>query len=311
MTIGQLRTFLAVVRNGSVRGAAAALFVSEPSVSAAVAALERELKADLFERHGRGVRLTTAGEAFARYVADALGMLEQGIDAARDAARPGTGRLRLVSVTTAGEYIVPRLLREFRAREPEVEPILEVGNRAFALDRLVAREADLGIGGRPPQGRGLAGVRILPNHLILVAAPAHPLVGRSAVAVADLSGETWLMREQGSGTSAATEEFLAGAGIQPRARLMLGSNGAVKQAAAVGLGITLLSRDAVALEIDAGILAEVSVKGLPLRRHWYALYLERGALPPAAERFLKFLRTRAAEPGNERSRPARRRRSPG
>ncbi|MBI3635799.1 MAG: LysR family transcriptional regulator, partial [Candidatus Rokubacteria bacterium] len=175
MTIGQLETFLAVARSGSVRGAAAVRLVSDASVSAAVAALERELGAPLMERHGRGIRLTRAGEEFARHAAQALGLIEQGRSAVRAASRPGHGRLRLVAVTTAGEYLIPPLLSAFRERHPGVEVLLEVGNRGAVFARLRTREADLGIGGRPPAGDELTGEAILPNDLVLVAAAGHPL----------------------------------------------------------------------------------------------------------------------------------------
>jgi DNA-binding transcriptional LysR family regulator len=303
VTLGQLRTFLAVVRAGSVRGAAAALFVSEPSVSAAVGALERELGVELFAPHGRGIRLTPAGMALAAHAREALALLDRGALAAREAAEAGPGPLRLAAVTTAGEHLVPPLLRAFRAERPEVVPVLEVGNRALVLDRVAAREADLGIGGRPPAGRGITGVPFLRNDLIVVAAAGHPLAARRGLLPAALAGETWLVREPGSGTRAATEEYWVQEGIQPAAVLTLGSNGAVTQAAALGLGITLVSAHAVARELGEGTLVALRVRGLPLRRSWFALHAERGTLPGPARRFLDFLRSpraaralRAAQP---------------
>ena len=294
MTFGQLRTFLAVIRARSIRGAAAALYVSEPSVSAAVGALEKELGVDLFERVGRGLRASPAGEAFARYAAEALGLLEQGRAAARAADEPGSGRLRLVAVTTAGEYIVPPLLQAFRRTHPGIEPVLEVGNRALTIERLIAREADLAIGGRPPTARGIAGTPILPNRLIAVASPEHPLARARTITAEQLSAETWLMREDGSGTVAAAEEYAASTGIEMRARLTLGSNGAVKQAAMIGLGITLLSEDAVSFELADGRLVRLRAPGLPLRRRWHVLYPERGAPTPQAAAFLRFARSAVA-----------------
>jgi DNA-binding transcriptional LysR family regulator len=277
-----------------VRAAAAALVVTEPSVSAAVASLEREIGAALVERSGRGLRITPAGEELARFAGEALGLIRQGVDAARGAARPGTGRLRLAAVTTAGEYIVPVVLRAFRLLYPDVEPFLEVGNRALVLSRVASRDADLGIGGRPPPGRDVAGVSFLPNELILVAHPHHPLARRRRVETAELSDETWLLREPGSGTRATTEEFLASMGITPRSVLTIGSNGAVKQAAAVGLGVTLISAHAVQAELESRSLSRLRGRGLPLQREWYALHPERGPLPDAARLFVDFLRSPAA-----------------
>lgn len=304
MTIPQLETFLAVARTGSVRAAAASRVVSEPAVSAAVAALERELGVSLVERRGRGLRLTAAGEALARYAAEALGLLDQARIEVVAAARPGHGRLRIAAVTTAGEYVLPAILTAFRVRHPDVELALEVGNRASVLARLRAREADVAIGGRPPEGGGIAGEDVLPNDLVVVAARGHALTRRRTVAAAALERETWLLREEGSGTRATTIELFASLGIDPPQRLTLGSNVAVKQGAVAGLGVTLLSTQAAALELRTGLLRRIAVPGLPLRRPWYLLYLRGSAaaaqtgspekaLPEPARGFIEFLRSAA------------------
>src|SRR6266700_5088418 len=155
ITLTQIRAFLAVKSAGSVHAAADQLLVSQPSVSAAVASLAGELGTALFERHGRGVRLTESGEAFAPYAAQALGLLEQGRSAAQEAARPEHSRIRLAAVNTAGEYLAPALIRAYRQVRPGTSILLEVGNRASLFERLESRRADIGIGGRP-SGRALA-----------------------------------------------------------------------------------------------------------------------------------------------------------
>ena len=164
ITLTQIRAFLAVKSAGSVHAAAGQLMVSQPSVSAAVASLARELGTALFERHGRGVRLTESGEAFAPYAAQVLGLLEQGRNAAREAAHPESSKIRLIAVNTAGEYLVPPLIRAYRQLHPGINILLEVGNRATVFERLESRRADIGIGGRPP-GRSLVGYPFLPNEL--------------------------------------------------------------------------------------------------------------------------------------------------
>jgi DNA-binding transcriptional LysR family regulator len=233
------------------------------------------------------VRPTPSGDALAGFAAQCLGLLEQGRDAALAAAHPGRGRLRLAAVTTAGEYVVPPLLKAFQERFPEVDPVLEVGNRALILERLLAREADLAIGGRPPSEGPLAGRAFLANDLVIVAAPDNPLARRTRIDPRRLD-DTWLLREPGSGTRSTTEEFHVHHGIEPRRVLNLGSNGAVKQAAAVGLGVTLISAQAVALELAAGTLVRLRVRGTPVRRRWFLLFREAGFLPGPAEAFLRF-----------------------
>src|SRR5882724_3600861 len=167
MTFSQLRTFLEVARQGSVRGAAAVLLITEPSVSAALAALREELQVALVERDGRGIRLTAAGVELARYAAQILGLADQAVRRAREAAGQASP-LNLVAVTTAGEYVLPPILKVFRQAHPEVQLRMEVGNRTTVVERLTAREADLGFGGRPPEGRGIRGMPFLDNELIVV-----------------------------------------------------------------------------------------------------------------------------------------------
>jgi LysR family transcriptional regulator, low CO2-responsive transcriptional regulator len=282
MTFGQLRTFLALARAGSVRAAAAELVVTEPAVSAAVAALERDLGCDLVERDGRGVRLTGEGATLGRYAAEMLSLADE----ARRELRGG-GRLRLGAVTTAGEYVAPPLLKAFASPHPEVELSLLVGNRAQVLGALERREIDVAIGGTPPTGRGIEGRPFLGYRLVVAAAAdARPH---------DLSAQTWLLREPGSGTRETVLGYLAEAGITPRAVMTLGSNGAVKQAAAIGLGVTMLSTHAAGPELASGSLRRVPAPHSPLRRWWYALRRQPGPHPAASDAFWEFCVSREAK----------------
>ena len=290
VTHTQLRAFVAVARAGSVHAAAAHLFVSQPSVSAALAALARELDVQLVERHGRGVRLTEAGEAYLPYATQVLGLVDEGREAAHEAVRREGARVRVVAVNTAGEYLLPPLIQAFRGCAPRVEVLLEIGNRRTLHDRLVSHEADIGVGGRAP-GREIMGEAFLENELIVV--------GRTVPD--DLGQAVWLLREEGSGTRAATERFLAERGLEPAELLTLGSNGAVKQALAIGLGVTLVSAHAVSRELRAGSLVRIPAPGTPLVRPWYVLHLRGRPLRPAVESFRDFLLSQEAKQAIEKA----------
>ncbi|HUJ56230.1 MAG TPA: LysR family transcriptional regulator [Gaiellaceae bacterium] len=290
VTVTQLRALVAVAQTGAVHAAAEQLHVTQPSVSAALSALARELGADMLEREGRGVRLTAAGAALEPYARQVLGLLEQGGQAVLEARAAQAARIRVVAVNTAGEYLLPPLIQAYRALEPGAEILLEIGNRETVLDRLRAYQADLGVGGRPP-GRELEGAAFLDNELIVV--------GREAPA--DLGAASWLLREPGSGTRGATERFLAERGLDPPERLTLGSNGAVKQALAIGLGVTLISAHAVGRELREGRLVRIAAVGTPLVRPWYVL-LPRGVpTRPSVAAFRDFLHSRAAREVIEKS----------
>ena len=272
MTLGQLRTFLAVAETGSGRAASHRLVVTQPAVSAALAALQKEVGVPLVAREGRGLRLTPAGTVFAGYARRILGMADEAVAAAGGAAEPGRGRLRLAAVTSAGEHLAPTLLAAFLERHPAADVSLEVGNRQRVWDLLAHHEADLAIGGRPPPGA--ESLAQLPHQPVVVAAPdpqSPPRRGRPRrreVSRAELARANWLLREPGSGTRAAAEEVFAQLDLGPRI-LNLGSNGSIVNSVLVGLGVTLISRDAVADRLAEGLLEEWSYGPLPLERAWH------------------------------------------
>ncbi|MHB8468331.1 MAG: LysR family transcriptional regulator [Gaiellaceae bacterium] len=293
MTFSQLRTFVAVARTGSVKAAAEALAVTQPSVSAAVGALSRELGVELTEKSGRTIRLTPAGHAFLLFVADGLGLIEEGTRAAQEAARTTEALVRIAAVTTAGEYLLPELLQRFSACNPEIALSLEVANRRRVFQQILDRDSDIAIAGRlPSDERRLRATPFLPNESVLITAADDPLVRRGSVAVEELAGRTWLLREEGSGTRRMLEEFLEQHALQPRT-LTLGSNGAIKQAVRVGLGISLQSRITVEVELESGILATIAVEDIPLRQ-WYVIRSSSGPVRPPVQAFFDFVAASAS-----------------
>jgi LysR family transcriptional regulator, low CO2-responsive transcriptional regulator len=293
VTLTQLVAFLTVVRRGSVTAAAEELVVTQPSVSAAVSALERELGVRLTERAGRTLRPTDAGAAYVPYAADVLGLLEQGARAAREAAEHEPRTLRISAVTTAGEYLVPQLIQAFRERHPDVEISLDVGNREVVFQRLLDHKVDVAVTGRIPEDDRLTGREFADNEFVLITAPGDPLARRRWVAVEELATRSWLLREPGSGTRTLCEEFLASRGIEPNV-LTLGSNGAIKQAARAGLGVALQSRAAVELELELGLLGTVSPRGGLPRRRWHVVRSAIGPVREDAEAFMSFCDSPAA-----------------
>jgi DNA-binding transcriptional LysR family regulator len=287
VTLNQLASFLAVAREGSVSAAAEKLYVTQPSISAAVSALSKEIGVDLTERVGRGVGLTAAGEAFRPYAADVLGLVQQGRRAAQEAADADTKSLSILAVATAAEFVVPSLLRAFGALHPEINLALEVENRAALFDRVLEHEADVAIAGRPPEDARIEGRAFLPNEIVLIAAPGDPLATGRPVSPAQLADRVWLQREPGSGTRELVTAFLAEHDLRPRT-LTLGSNGAIKEAVRLGLGISLQSKMAVEHDLAVGSLAEIPVRGGLPRRQWYTLRSATVPPRPAVELFLEF-----------------------
>jgi len=294
VTLTQLSAFLAVVRRGSVTAAAEELVVTQPSVSAAVSALERELGVQLTERVGRTLAPTAAGKAYLPYAAHVIGLLERGSRAAREAAAPDAQTLRVSAVTTAGEHLAPLLIQAFRERHPELEVSLAVGNRETVFGRLSDHAVDVAITGRVPEDSGLVGEPFAENEIVLITAPSDPLCKRRWVAIEELGTRPWLVREPGSGTRVMCEEYLAAHAVTPEL-LTLGSNGAIRQAVRVGLGVALISRVAVAMELEHGLLGLIHVRGGLPRRDWYVARSAVGPVPDAVAQFTRFVHSQAAK----------------
>ncbi|MDQ0994266.1 LysR family transcriptional regulator [Streptomyces sp. V3I7] len=263
-TTARLRAFVALAETGSVKVAAQRLVVTESAVSAAVAALTREVGVPLVERVGRGVCLTPSGQTYAGYARTILGLHDEALTAARGDVDPERGRVRVAAVTTAGEHVMPAVIAGFLTRYPAVDLRLEVGTSERVWGLLAAHQADLVVAGRPPHGLDDVVTRaVRANELVAVVAPG-------LAEDFDPGRTTWLLREAGSGTRVTCEALLAGRQLDPP-RLTLGSNGAVVAGAVTGLGATLVSRDAVAPHLAAGELVEVAVPDTPLRRPWHAV----------------------------------------
>ncbi len=304
MTLNQLRTFLAVAEGGSVRAAAQELVVTQAAVSASLAALQKSLGLALVAPDGRGLRLTEAGAVYAGYARRVLGLLDEAGRAATAAADPERGELRIAAVTTAAEQIAPGILGGFRRDHPQTGVRLEAGNRDRVRALLDRHEVDLVLGGRPEPDWEVTVHAVRPHELVVVAAPDLAPAGggnggaggtggvggnggaggATASLLSWLARQTWLLREPGSGTRASTSALLADLDIAPLT-LMVGSNVAIRESAQVGLGVTLVSRDAVAAELAEGKLVEIPVPGTPLHRDWY-LVAHPGSLPPAAARLV-------------------------
>jgi DNA-binding transcriptional LysR family regulator len=293
VTVTQLVAFLTVVRRGSVTAAADDLVVTQPSVSAAIGALERELGVALMHRNGRNVAPTPAGEAYAAYAADVLGLLERGARSAREAAGVDRPTLRLGAVTTAAEHLMAPLLRTFREAYPDLQITLEVGNRAEVFRLLTDHRVDVAITGRLPEHLPICGEPFADNDFALVTAPGDTLAKVRSVAVEELAHRRWLMREPGSGTRTLCEEYLAAHELSPEI-LTLGSNGAIRQAVALGLGVALQPRCAVQLELDLGRLVTIQPRGGLPRRHWYIVRSSVGPVRPEVGAFIEYAHSRAA-----------------
>ncbi|MEW6513027.1 MAG: LysR substrate-binding domain-containing protein [Pseudomonadota bacterium] len=287
-SLRQLHIFESVARHLSYTRAAEELFLTQPAVFTQVKQLEDGVGQPLLERVGKQLHLTAAGSevlAASRETRDTLERLEMRL---ADMQGLKKGKLRVAIVTTA-KYLIPRLLGEFCARYPGIEAALTVTNREKLLARLAANEDDLVVLGTPPENIDVVAMPIADNPLVVIARNDHPLAGTKPITLARLAKEPFIMREPGSGTRLAAERHFSERGLTLQIRMELGSNEAIKQAIAGGLGVSVLSSHTLALEGDSGLLQPLNVKGFPLLRQWYVAYPAGKHLSSVAEAFLGHL----------------------
>jgi DNA-binding transcriptional LysR family regulator len=294
MTAHQLKVFREVARERSFSRAAKALFISQPSVSYQVGELERELQVELFAQSGRQIHLTQAGQILYQYAQEIGGLLDDALLAMQDLRGLERGVLRVGASTTSGIYVLPEILGAFKKAHPKLEVRLEIGNWQRVQARLLENELDLVVAGEPERQPRLAVEPLMPNELVVVASPQHPLAGRRGIALERLAPEAFIIREVGSGTRSTVERLLAERGLTIPVAMELGSNGAIKQAVAAGLGLAILSQEAITLELQVGRLVVLDVEGFPIHRTWNIVYRSDVHLAIPAVAFRQFLRDWAA-----------------
>lgn len=300
ITPQQLRAFEATARLLSVTQAAKTLFVSQPTVSVQLRELSDTLGERLFETTGRKIRLTQAGEALHITVRELSGCWQRLESNLAEINGLMSGRLRIAAVTTA-EYFVPDLLGPFATAHQGVEIELAIENRDRIVGRLSQGLDDLTVMMMPPGNLTLERLAFQQNPLVIIAPVGHPKQ-QQAIKLEDLTAERWLMREPGSGTRMAAEQYFQDIGFNPKVVMSLGSNEAIKHAVAAGLGIGVISDVAIhppmiiqgAEIITTPGLTVLQVDGFPLVRHWSVVWRKDSPLSAAARSFVDYLQHAAS-----------------
>ncbi len=288
-TLRQLKVFESVARNLSFTRAAEELHLTQPTVSIQLKQLSEIVGLPLLEQIGKRIHMTDVGIALLKVCHDIFEGLSRFEMLVSDMKGVKAGKLRLAVITTA-KYFVPRLLGPFCQRYPGIDVSLKVTNRERVLQRMADNEDDLYVLGQPPEHMEVELEPFLENPLVVLAARGHPLIVERNIPLSRLVEEPFLMREPGSGTRLATERFFGERGLKLKVRMELGSNEAIKQAVAGGLGIAVLSAHTLALERSSDELALLDVEGFPIRRHWYVAYPKDKQPSVVALAFLDFLR---------------------
>lgn len=289
VTFRQLRVFVEVARHLSFVRAAEILCLTPPAVTMQIKELEAAIELPLFDRQGRKVSLTTAGEYFLVYAKRLLATLKDADDAMARFRKLETGQLTVGLVSTA-KYFVPRLLVKFRQENPGIDVKLQVStNREHLFTMMTNGEVDLVIMGRPPREMATRAEPFAAHPHVFVAPPDHPILRSGHPPVAALANYPLIVREAASGTRALMDRFLQDHRVEPRIAMEMPSNETIKQAVMAGMGLSFLSLHTLGLELKAGELELVHVEDTPVVRTWNIVHLQSRLLSPAAEAFRYFI----------------------
>ncbi len=288
ISLRQMQIFEAVVRLGGYTRAAEELHLSQPTVSMQVKKLTETIGYPLLEKVGNRLHTTAVGDEVYNTSKNILSSMVALGESTAELDGVVKGPLRIAVITTA-KYFMPHLLGAFINLHPEVQPALKVTNRSRVLERLKSNEDDLLIMGQVPDELAVEAHPFVDNELVVVACPDHPLTQCSSISLAQLSRERFLVRETGSGTRLAIERLFAEQGLEVQPYMELGSSEAIKQAVMAGLGISVLSKHNLRLELAGKHIAILDVKGFPLFYRWYAVHLKGKKLSLVSRTFLEFL----------------------
>ncbi len=280
MLLAQLEGFLEVAKRGSVSRAAEALFITQPTLTARLHALEQELGERLFVRTRHGMRLTDSGRAFITYAERATQAVREGRRALSGVRNASAGHLVIASAPAISTYLLPPILERFALRHPKVEIAVRTGHSEDVLQMVLRDEVQVGLG----RALNHPEVRIDPfseDELMLVAAPDHRITRLDNVTLADMAGERLVFFDRTSSYYELTNAAFVSAGVSPRSVMELDNIEAAKKMVERRLGLAFLPRVAVAAEMMAGNLVEVKVGGLPVLKRRLVAMRRRDAGEPA------------------------------
>lgn len=289
MDLGQIEAFVQVSAHNSFSRAAEVLQLTQPSITARIQSLERELGEELFERGGRGVRLTDSGLAFLPYAERILQTVAEGRDIIDEVRNVEIGSLYLGSALTISTYALPHILRTFRSRHSGVDVSIHTGRSEQVLAMLQADEVHVGLV-RSLSHQEIETVHLYDDEIVLIANPEHPFAARGATEVEEVASEPIILFDRGSSYFGLTHGFFRQAGVAPNIAMELDSLEATKCMVEEGLGIALVPLMTIERELQAGRLVRIEmVDAMPLKRPVSLIYKRRRKRPRTVQAFIDTL----------------------
>jgi len=292
MELNQLRVFCAVVEKKSFSRASEAVFLSQPTVSLQIRALEQELGTRLLDRQGKEVSVTGSGKLLYGYARKILQIADEAEQAIARLKGLIMGEIIIGASTIPGEYILPGLLAVFKEKYPGIEINLAIGDTKEIIRKVLDHEVEIGFVGQKEKGEKLEFYGFSIEKLVLIAPVSPPLVPHDQITVEELKKVPFIIRESGSGTRSSIERKLHEFGVKEadfNIVMRVGSTAAVKKAVESGVGVSIISERAIENEIKLDLLKKVPIEGLELEREFFIVYRRGRSLSPATKALLAFL----------------------
>jgi len=288
VTLKQLQIFSTVAEQQSYTMAAKELYLTQPAVSMQIKQLEEEVGVPLFDKLGKSIALTQAGEELLHYASNIRLQLNEAEEVLEEIKGLKRGKLHLSMASTAN-YFAPQLLAAFHHQYPDAKVILDVTNRSGLIDAVQNNRTDMAIMGRPPKGHDLVGIPFMENPLVIIAPPSHPLAERKLIKLQELAQEPFIVREGDSGTRIAAERFFAEHGIQLITGMEMNRSEAIKQAVMAELGIGIVSLHTIEMELALKRLVVLKVEDFPIMRQWHIVHRKGKRFAAIPEAFKQFV----------------------
>lgn len=289
VTLRQLQIFLVAAENLSFLRAAEILDLSPPAVSMQMSRLSESLGGPLFEKKGRQVVLTSAGQRLIPYAEKVTHTLKEAYDDLNDLHGRARSTVAVAMVTTSRNF-GPHLAARYQAKYPDDHLDIAIANRHAVIEKLEHNQVDLALMGRPPRRLDVEAEAFAEHPYVIIASPNHPLASKKKLAASDLVEESFLGREGGSGTRMVLEHFFQDKDLPLPNIVEMDSNENIKQAVMANMGLAFISKHTIHLELQTGRLAVLPVDDTPQIRTWYVLHLRDKTLSPAAQRFKQFVK---------------------
>jgi len=293
MTLDQLRTFRAAAQLKSFTRAAERLHLTQPAVSAQIVALEKEFRVKLFDRIGKTVVLTEAGQIMLTSAEGILGHIQTMQQAFEDLAGLGRGQIRIGASNVVGIYLLPEILGRFKKKYPPIDLMLEINYARHIIDQVLANRVDLGIVGEgaPLTDERLSVKRFAQDEFVVIAPKQHAWAKRQTIAPAELAKQPFVITERGSATQESGFRLLEAQGVKLNVMMELGNIEGVKKAVEAGLGISIVSRCAILKEVEANRLKALPLSGLALQRNLSFVWRKGKHFSRATHTFIDFFLT--------------------